>query len=55
MLFGLTRAFQNGMTGLSSTYDHGAAPPQGKGLSPGQVLLGRVGGYYPPKSYLTPT
>ena len=40
MLFGSTRAFQNGMTWPISTKDHGAAPPQAKGLCTGQVLPG---------------
>ena len=40
MLFGLTRAFQNGMTLPGSTKDHRTAPPQTKGLGDGQVLPG---------------
>ena len=40
MLFGSTRAFQNGMTQPGSTKDHRAAPPQSKGLGSGQVLPG---------------
>ena len=38
MLFGSTRAFQNGMTWSGSTKNHGAAPPQAKGLGASQVL-----------------
>ena len=38
MLFGLTRAFQNGMTWPNSTKDHRAAPPQAKGLGASQIL-----------------
>ena len=40
MLFESIRAFQNGMTWPGSTKDHGAAPPQAKGLGAGQVLSG---------------
>ena len=38
MLFGSTRAFQNGMTWSGSTKNHWAAPPQAKGLGASQVL-----------------
>ena len=39
-LFGLTTAFQNGMTLLGSTNDHLPAPLQGKGQGAGKGLPG---------------
>ena len=42
MLFGLTNAFQNGMTQPSSTNDHRTTSLQGKGLGAGQSLPGGV-------------
>ena len=40
MLFGLSRAFQKGMTQPGNIEDHRAAPPQGKGPGSSQVLPG---------------
>ena len=40
MLFGLSRAFQKGMTQPGNIEDHRAAPPQGKGPGASQVLPG---------------
>ena len=42
-LFGLTTAFQNGMTQPGSTNNQGPAPLQGKGKGAGQGLPGNLG------------